>query len=115
MRAEAPLTAAYAERMISPSAEGPFETWADVKDTLRPILADNVAAIFLPWSAANAQALSAGEETMSVVLDGLPYEQATQKYHARSLGVLRRKYAEFGDKAAVDAALADTGCLQFLR
>ena len=38
-----------------------------------------------------------------------------QKYHARSLGMLRAKYADVADKAALDPVLEAAGCLAGLR
>ena len=116
MRAEAPRTLAWCERMLKPANDGPFEDWAAVRDTLLPILGQEVAGLFLPWSTANAQALMAGEETFAAVLDGQDFSQDVQKYHARSLQALRQRYAGLAtaDRAAVDGALADTGCLGHL-
>ena len=51
----------------------------------------------------------------SVKLDGEVWTQKPQKYHARSLAMLRAKYAEASDKAALDPLLAQTGCLEGLR
>ena len=41
--------------------------------------------------------------------------QKPQKYHARSLAMLRGKYAEVTNKAALDAVLDAAGCLGGLR
>ena len=43
------------------------------------------------------------------------WTQKPQKYHARSLGMLRAKYADVADKSALDMVLAATGCLAGLR
>ena len=69
----------------------------------------------MPWSAANSAALEAGDEEFTVELDGKAYTQKPQKYHARSLGALKAKYAALPDRAAIDAALEKTGCLEVLR
>ena len=41
--------------------------------------------------------------------------QKPQKYHARSLGMLRAKYVEIADKRDLDLILAAAGCLAGLR
>jgi glutathione S-transferase len=112
----APQTLAWCGRMLNPSAGGPFEAWAGLQATLMPILSQQVASLFLPWSVANATALMAGEETFSVQLAGQTFSQGTVKYHARSLQVLRQRYQDLDTDArrAVDGALADSGCLPYL-
>lgn len=112
----APRTLAWCGRMLNPGNGGPFEKWASLQGTLMPILIQQVATLFLPWSVANAKALMAGEETFSVELAGQAFSQDTGKYHARSLQVLRRRYQDLAtdDRRAVDAALADSGCLPYL-
>ena len=91
IRADAPRVLAWIERMLTPRTEGPFEPWAALAPTLRPLLADEVGRVFLPWTAANARALAAGEKTFTLTLDGAPFSQETQRYHAKSFGALRAR------------------------
>lgn len=100
-------------RMIEPRNDGPFESWEALAPTLMPLLA-NAGGYFLPWSVANATALAAGDESFTVKLGEADYTQPPQKYHAKSLMVLRQKYAEVADKTALDPILEDAGCLAFL-
>ena len=111
----APRVLAWIARMLEPHAEGPFESWDALEPTLRPLLADEVGALFLPWSAANARAVAAGEKEFTVTLAGRPWTQETQKYHAKSLAALRARYAACPDRARVDAVLRTSGCLQWLQ
>ena len=83
----------WIHRMLEPRDEGAFESWSSLSGTMMPFLADQVGALFLPWSVANARALAAGEDKVSVELKGETYEQDVVKYHAKSLAVLREKYA----------------------
>ena len=114
MRARASKTLDWCQRMLEPHDEGPFETWPRLDPTLTPLI-ENVGRFFLPWSAANAAALSAGRETFEVVLDGATYRQGPQKYHAKSLAVLKAKYAAVTDRAQLDSILERAGCLGVLR
>lgn len=109
MRDTAPNTLAWIARMLDPKPEGPFETWDSLKPTLSPLLRDEVAAVFLPWTRANAAAIAAGAATFSVNLPDGPFSQETQKYHARSLAILGKKYAEAAGNPAVRQALAEVG------
>lgn len=117
IRESAPNVLDWCERMLNPSAEGEFESWQSVSATLLPVLKQEVAGVFLPWSDANARALEAGEERVSLEIDGYPYSQDVQKYHARSLAVLRQKYAALDayNRGAIDVALVETGCLKYLQ
>jgi len=115
LRERAPRVVAWLERMLAPEAEGGFETWAALEPTLAPLLADQVGALFLPWSDANAQAIAAGREEFAVELASGTWTQKPQKYHARSLAALRTRYAAVADKAALEPILEATGCLPWLR
>lgn len=114
MRQSALRVARWIQEMLSPRAEGEFEPWEALAPTLVPLLRDEVAGLFLPWSTANARALAAGEKTFSLILGGRPFTQDTQKYHARSLAALRNRYASISDRTELDQVLADTGCSQWL-
>lgn len=114
MRARAPAVVDWTLRMNDPRIDGDFETWDALAPTLKPLL-EYAGAYFLPWADANARALAAGEESFSVALPGGDYAQPPQKYHAKSLAELRRKYAEVADDQALAAILAQSGCLDALR
>ena len=105
----------WVHRMLWPRAEGAFEAWSTLAPTLMPILTKQVGAQFMPWTCANEKALAEGREEFSVTLGDHVWIQRPQKYHARSLGMLRAKYAEVADKAALDPVLEAAGCLAGLR
>ena len=115
MRRSAPHVLAWVARMLGPRAEGEFETWAHLEPTLAPLLLEEVSAVFLPWTTANARALAAGEKEFTAELGGRPFAQETQRYHAKSLGALRARYAGLGDRSALDVILRATGCLDALQ
>jgi glutathione S-transferase len=114
MRETAPAVAAWSERMLDPKAEGDFEALEALLPTLEPLLELELGRLFLPWSDANAAALAAGQDEFSIELDGRTWTQQPQKYHAKSLAVLRARYAEVADKSALDPILERTGCRQWL-
>jgi hypothetical protein len=115
MRASAPNVMAWVQRMVSPKAEGPFESWAALSAGLMPLLAEEVGRLFLPWSAANAEAIARGDKSFTMTLGGATWTQEPQKYHARSLQELRRKYAATKSATGLDDVLAQAGCLSVLR
>jgi hypothetical protein len=49
-----------------------------------------------------------------MTLGGSEWTQEPQKYHARSLAEIRRKYATAKGVAGLEPVLADSGCLKGL-
>jgi glutathione S-transferase len=111
----APHVLDWVHRMLWPKAEGEFEAWSALEPTLMPILTEQVGAQFMPWTCANEKALTEAREEFSVTLGDKIWTQKPQKYHARSLGMLRAKYAAAADKTALDPVLEAAGCLAGLR
>jgi glutathione S-transferase len=111
----APHVLDWVQRMLWPKAEGAFEAWSTLAPTLMPILTEQVGHQFMPWTCANEKALAEAKEEFSVRLGDKIWTQKPQKYHARSLGMLRARYAAAADKAALDPVLEAAGCLAGLR
>lgn len=115
LRDRAPRVVSWIQEMLGPRAEGDFESWETLAPTLGPLLRDEVGAVFLPWTTANAKALAAGQKEFTVQIDGRPFSQEVQKYHAKSLGVLRARYAAVADRSRLDPILEEARCLEWLR
>jgi glutathione S-transferase len=111
----APHVLDWVHRMLWPKVEGAFEGWSTLEPTLMPILTKQVGRQFMPWICANEKALADAKEEFSVTLGDKIWTQKPQKYHARSLGMLRARYAAAPDKAALDPVLEAAGCLAGLR
>jgi glutathione S-transferase len=111
----APHVLDWVHRMLWPKAEGEFEAWSTLAPTLMPILIKQIGAQFVPWTCGNEKALSEAREEFSVRLGDKTWTQKPQKYHARSLGMLRARYAAVADKTALDPVLEAAGCLGGLR
>ncbi|MEH2563968.1 glutathione S-transferase family protein [Bradyrhizobium sp. AZCC 2289] len=111
----APHVLDWVHRMLWPRDEGVFESWTALAPTLMPILTNQIGGQFMPWTLANEKALAEKQEEFSVKLGDKVWIQKPQKYHARSLGMLRARYADVADKAALDSVLAAAGCLAGLR
>ncbi|MBL6614857.1 MAG: glutathione S-transferase family protein [Reyranella sp.] len=114
MRGSAPKVMAWVQRMLAPKDEGAFEPWTALAPTLMPLLKEEVAGLFLPWSTANAEAITRGDKTFETTLAGGPWSQEPQKYHARSLAEIRRKYAAAEAAPGLDVILTESGCLKYL-
>jgi glutathione S-transferase len=114
LRERAPRTFAWVERMLDPKDGGAFEPWNTLEPTLRPLLSGEVGALFLPWSSANARALEAQQDLLSVELPNGTFTQKPQKYHARSLAALRARYAALDDRRVLDRVLDESDCRRWL-
>jgi glutathione S-transferase len=114
MRASAPNVMAWVARMLAPKAEGSFERWATLAPTLMPLLKEEVGGLFLPWSQANAQAIERGDKSFETTLATATWAQEPQKYHARSLAEIRRKYAAAKGAAGLEQILDESGCAPYL-
>jgi len=116
LRERAPRVCAWIERMRAPNAKpgARWEAASALLPTLEPFLARQAGALFLPWSDANARAIAEGKEEFTMTLDGKPWTQKPQKYHARSLAALRERYAKAAKSAELDAVLERTGCRSWL-
>jgi len=73
-----------------------------------------VGALFLPWTVANAVPSRRGDKSFEMSLGGASWSQEPQKYHARALAEIRRKYAAAKSAPGLEAILKESGCLPFL-
>ncbi len=113
IRARAPSVLEWCSRMIDPRDDGPFEAWTTLEPTMMPLL-KYIGRYFLPWSDANARALASGENMFAVQLEGRIYEQPPQKYHAKSLAVLREKYRSVANDSNLREILNASNCVDLL-
>jgi hypothetical protein len=74
-----------------------------------------VGGLFLPWSAANAEAVARSGKSFEVTLGGARWSQEPQKYHARSLAEIRRKYVAARGVAGLEEILGKADCLRWLQ
>ena len=72
--------------------------------------------LYLPFLAANAQALSAGEEQVTLNLFGMEYAQAPFRYQAKCYDWLRKQYAAVpqAHRKRLDTVLDEADCLSLL-
>ncbi|MCR6645510.1 MAG: glutathione S-transferase family protein [Terricaulis sp.] len=113
LRAQAPGVVAWVERMDAPTVSGPFETLEALRAPLADLLKAEVAGAYLPWMAANADAVEADAQGVSLLIGAVPFAQKPQRYAAKALAELRRKRA-LVESEALAALLAETGCAAFL-
>ena len=116
LRAEFPRVCQWVDRMLDPRASGEFETWDRLRATLEPLLQREVR-LYLRWADANAAAIESGATELAVDLDGRQWTQTVggpQKYHAKSLRELRRKYRLHEANQTLNEILESSGCLEYL-
>jgi glutathione S-transferase len=110
----APAVVRWIASMANPTAQGDFESMEKLMPTLGPLLTEQVAGRFLPWTVENARAYAAGEPNTRLEFDGERDEQKTFKYHAWSLGKLREKLAPVSHDPMLERILEETGCAPYL-
>lgn len=110
-RERAPGVVAYCARMADPKVEGPFEPLEALLPTLKPLIEGEIAALYLPWLLANAEASRQGEDAVvRLELPGGAYSQSPQRYATKAFMELRRKRAACAEDAALAALLGESGC-----
>jgi glutathione S-transferase len=84
---------------------------AATPDTLTALLAE-VGRVYAPFLLANAAALARGAAQVECVIDGRTWTQRPFPYQGKCLAWLRERYGALadGDRRAVDALLAGSGC-----
>lgn len=116
MRAHYPWLFRWVQTTEDLSGE-PEGTWDARLDTpvLHALLTE-CATHYLPFLAANAAAVEAGEPQFRYRAGDVELTQAADRYQAKCLRALRGAYAALGaaDRVGLDPVLAATGCLPFL-
>lgn len=113
MQTRSPNTLAWCYRMLEPTNTGSFEEWDSLKITLEPLI-HYIGRYFLPWADANAKAINTNKGSFSVQLAGDIYTQSPQKYHAKSLLQIRRKYTKVENEKLLTEVLNRAKCRVFL-
>jgi glutathione S-transferase len=113
LRAQAPNVLRWVERMDSPSNDGAFVAFSEVRDQLADLLRDELAGGYLLWMRANANAVADDASGVAVDIAGRMFTQKPQRYAAKAYAELRRKRS-LVDDAALAALLDETGVDAFL-
>ena len=104
-------------RMLNPKDEGDYESWESLSSTLKPILKEEIGEVFLPWTSAITKSMQAKQEEISVTLQGKEFKHSIggpQKYHVKSLAVLKKKYDTFKGNEALTSILSEANCRDLL-
>ena len=108
------FVAKWCEFLQDPKPSGPFEALDDLKETLAPIFAEELACAFLPWAAENLENSLAGHETFEVTLGKETFQLAPLRSAARSFRELRRKFVTGQTIETLKAFTDETGSTIFL-
>ena len=73
--------------------------------------------VYLPFLAANAQAIRSGAEEFALPIWDMPYRQVTFRYQAKCYDWLRQHFAalDTAARARLEPVLEETRCLSYLR
>lgn len=108
------FVAKWCEFLQDPQPSGPFEALDDLKETLAPLFAEDLACAFLPWAAENLENSLAGHETFGVTLGKETYQLAPLRSAARSFRELRRKFVAGQTIEALKAFTDETASTVYL-
>jgi glutathione S-transferase len=108
------FVAKWCEFMADPKPSGPFESLADLEETLLPLVSGDLASAFLPWAAENLEASLAGEEAFDLVLGKETFRLAPLRSSARSFRELRRRFVTAQDTPDLRAFTDAAGATLFL-
>jgi glutathione S-transferase len=108
------FVAKWCEFLQDPKPSGPFEALDDLKETLGPIFAGELACAFLPWAAENLETSLAGGESFEVTLGKDALALTPLRSAARSFRELRRKFVTGQAIDALKAFTDETGSTVFL-
>lgn len=111
--AQAPNVSRWLDRIQDAAPEGDFVGFAAAAEDMAELLGSEIAGAYLPWMAANAQAVADDAAGVSVDIAGQNFVQKPQRYAAKAFAEIRRKRAGVDD-AALAALLAETGCEAYL-
>jgi len=100
-------------------ASGVEGEWIDVNKPLPAVIPELLrlaADVYLPFLAANFEAMQHGDKEVSVKLLGRSYAQAPFRYQAKCYDGLKKKFAALPGEARqrIEPLLQETGCLKWL-
>lgn len=109
------FVAKWCEFLQDPKPSGPFEALDDLKDTLGPLFAGELACAFLPWAAENLESSLAGADSFEVTLGKEALTLTPLRSAARSFRELRRKFVTGQTIETLRAFTDETGSTVFLQ
>jgi len=117
MRARAPDVYCWLLRLDD--ASGVEGDWLDASARLPPTLTallKHCGETYLPFLAANTEALRDGADEVALEIQGRPYAQAPFRYQGKCHDALRKKLAALAPEVRrrLDPVLEETGCLRYL-
>lgn len=114
LKERAPNLVRWVDRMENPDVQGEFVSFAHAAEDVAELMRAEVAAVYLPWMVANANAVADDESNVRAEVEGGLFTQKPQRYAAKALAELRKKHRLAADHAGLEALLRETGCASFL-
>lgn len=114
MRALAPRTEHWVQRLDD--ASGVEGSWGDAIEPAVAALTALAGRYYLPYLRANHDAIAAGEQTLSMLIDGQQYRQPCFRYQAKCYDYLRYRFQHLDHDARtkLEPLLEQTRCLAYL-
>ena len=113
LREQAPFVTAWCEFMDAPKAGAPFKPLDELKETLLPLVRDEIALTYLPWAAANLAASQDKKDRASAMIEKKAFEQVTQHYAATSFKSVQKAVRRLNENEALTSFLDEAGARPF--
>lgn len=110
----APFIVAWCEFMEAPTPGAPFATLEELSETLLPLFRDEISRTYLPWAAANSEAITRRKKDISLELSDGPYSQQVQRYAAKSFRAVKKGLEKAADADGLSSFLDAAGAKPFL-
>lgn len=106
---------AWCEFMDDPKPGGPFDPLEDVADTLAPLFKKDISIAFLPWAAANLEAVLSRKDVVEATLNKDEVSHPPIKSAGRSFKDTRRKFSYVSDIEALAEFLEKNKATEWLK
>lgn len=109
IREKAPFVSAWCEFMEDPRPGAPFEDFNAVKETLLPLIRDEVAETYIAWALSNEASIAKKRKTCEADMAGETFKQNVQHHTARSFDAVKAAFAATPAHEGLDAFLDEAG------
>lgn len=109
IREKAPFVSAWCEFMEDPRPGAPFEDFDSLKETLLPLIRDEVAPTYVAWALANQASIASKRKTCDVEIGTDRFKQSVQHHTARSFEAVKAAFAATPSVQTFEDFLGEAG------
>ena len=114
IRDTAPFVSAWCEFMEDPRPGAHFEDFDTLRDTLLPLIRDEVALTYVSWAEANQQSIDSKRKTVTLEIDGEEFKQSVQSSTSASYAAVKALFADTAATPELAEFMEDAGLAEVL-